>query len=114
MSYKSGLIYGWNVWKRFSIYIAPVGPLVWPQSHENHAYLRGDTADCAPSDKQLVRGTSEGHFTHHFLQNVRTELHMGDAMATDDSVKRALLSRRDELADGGTNPPPWGGSSLQI
>lgn len=32
---------------------------------------------------------------------------MGDTMATDASVKPALLSRTDELADGGTDPPVW-------
>lgn len=32
---------------------------------------------------------------------------MGDTMATDASVKPALLSRIDELANGGTNPPVW-------
>lgn len=74
----------------------------------------------APSDKQLVRGTSEGHFTHHCPKDSLAqkcedrELHMGDTMATDASVKHALLSRIDELADGGTNPPLWGGSSTQI
>lgn len=54
--------------------------------------------------------TREGHFTHRCSNHLLPqkcedrELRMGETTGTDASVEPTLLSRRDELANGGTNP----------
>lgn len=86
-------------------------------------YHFGDTVAAASQrDQQLVRVTSEGHFTHHCPkqscpQTVThpsddRELHTVGSMETDAAMNPVWLTGLNEQTDDGINPAMRGGSGL--